>query len=167
MLTATVFLVGTRRKDSSRIAAAGIRAAQWRFSSRPNRAHRSSVCPPELPISRPAPPYRAQQSRKGTAPRRSICFRLSNRSVWVSSLISRALEDTGAARSPTNTPDSMAPPASTGSTPMAAAMVMEMAPMVADTPKAEPMSMDTPAFIRKVISTTVPGRTKPEAAQMI
>ena len=39
--------------------------------------------------------------------------------------------------------------------------------MVADTPKAEPMSIDTMAFIRKVIKITVLGPIKPEAAQMI
>ena len=56
--------------------------------------------------------------------------------VWLATRL--AQEDAGAARSPTYKPDNIAPPANTGGTPLARAMVINITPMVLTTPKLVP-----------------------------
>ena len=66
--------------------------------------------------------------------------------------------DTGEQRSPKNAPESTAPPVRITGTPMTLPMVAQMTPMVAAVPKEVPVSTDTPAFKRKVMSRNTPGR---------
>ena len=75
--------------------------------------------------------------------------------------------DTGEQRSPKNTPDSTAPPASTGLNPMAWAMLMQITPIVAAVPKAVPVRTDTPQFIQKAKSTKAEGWSTWTQAVMI
>lgn len=77
--------------------------------------------------------------------------------VSVSSLTSSALVDMGDALSPKYAPDTIAPPRSTGSAPIAIPIVMLITPMVAAVPKAVPVSSETPQFSIKLMSTTVLG----------
>ena len=73
-------------------------------------------------------------------------------SVLVSSATKRALVETGEQRSPKKTPDKTAPPTRSMGMFMAAAIVVQITPMVAAVPKAVPVRKETAQFRRKAIS---------------
>ena len=83
-------------------------------------------------------------------------------SVFVRSETRSALVETGEHLSPKNTPDSTAPPASTGLIPMDSAIVMDITPTVAALPKEVPVRKDIRQLIRKTAprnhSGRIPGR---------
>ena len=78
--------------------------------------------------------------------------------VSVSSLTSSALVETGEQRSPKYTPESIAPPSSTGSMPIEMPTLTQMVPIVAAVPNAVPVSIETPQFSKNVISSRISGR---------
>ena len=87
--------------------------------------------------------------------------------VSVSSLTSSALVETGEQRSPKYTPESIAPPSSTGSMPIEMPTLTQMVPIVAVVPNAVPVSIETPQFRRNVISSKISGRMRSTAQQMM
>ena len=92
-----------------------------------------------------------------------MAFRLAYRSVSVRAETSRALVDMGEHRSPKKDPDRMAPAASTGDSPMAVAMVMQMVPTVAAVPKEVPVRKDMAVHRRKASRGKAAGEISPAA----
>ena len=87
--------------------------------------------------------------------------------VSVSPLTSSALVETGEQRSPKYTPESIAPPSSTGSMPIEMPTLTQMVPIVAAVPNAVPVSIETPQFSKNVISSRISGRMRSTAQQMM
>ena len=155
MLAPSVRRVLALQAESTRMAAAGRAAAQCRQKPRENSAAKSGTAPPALPL--PSKKNTTQAASVGTAAVRSILRIFFSTAVPVSSATSSALVETGLQRSPKNTPDSTAPPTRVISSPMPAAMVEQITPMVAAVPKAVPVSTDTMALSKKVISKKICG----------
>ena len=157
MLAASTRFTGTRNAARTSTSRAGSRAAGCRTSPWAKMDSTSGRAPPPDAVDIPRAKYTAQAPQKGTSAERTIRAMFWNRSVPVSSLTSRALVDTGEHRSPKNTPDRTAPPTSTGFSPMAPEMLMQITPMVAAVPKAVPVRTDTPQFIKKAKSRKAEG----------
>ncbi len=75
----------------------------------------------------------------------------------------RALVETGDMRSPTYAPERMAPPMSTGSTPIVTPIVMQITPMVAAVPNDVPVSSESRALSRNAARIIVRGLTAYDA----
>ena len=85
--------------------------------------------------------------------------------VFVSLLTRRALVDTGEHLSPKYTPQIIAPPIGSGDRPMDTATLIQIVPIVAEVPKAVPVSTETIQFRRNVRIIIVFGLIKSPAKQ--
>lgn len=83
--------------------------------------------------------------------------------VFVIAATNKALVETGEQRSPKKTPERIAPPVSTGETPIAVPIAAQITPIVAAVPKEVPVSTERPQLSRKLISRKTPGRISLEA----